>query len=68
MIWFFRVKNRMKTIHKQTISSLENAISNNHFQINKRNSNLNKYDFLKHNLDEALIMQRDIQLKLHKRL
>jgi len=61
VVWFFNVNNSMGRLHKQNISILESAIYNNRNQINFRNSKLNRYDFLKYNLDEALVVQQEIQ-------
>lgn len=62
VVWFFNVNNSMGRLHKQNISILESAIYNNRNQINFRNSKLNRYDFLKYNLDEALAVQPEIQI------
>lgn len=61
LAWYFMGKKALLHIHNQKISSLEQAISQNHFQINFRNSNLNNYDFLKFNLNEALVVQPEIK-------
>lgn len=60
-LWFAKKKKALFLIHNQNIIDLENSISKNGFQINFRNSNLNKYDFLKYNLNEALVAQLEIQ-------
>lgn len=60
-LWFFKRKNTMFRIHNQNILDLEDSISRNRFQINFRNSSLNRYDFLKYNLNEALAVQLEIQ-------
>lgn len=62
MVWFFKERNSILHIHKQNIFTLETAISSNRCQINFRNTNLKNYDFLKFNLGEALIIQKEIQL------
>lgn len=61
-IWFFNAKNTNGRLHQQNISILESAIFSHRNQINFRNSNLNRYDFLKYNLDEALAVQPEIQI------
>ncbi|SRX54588.1 hypothetical protein [Aequorivita sp. CIP111184] len=62
LVWFFTGKRALVRIHNEEISMLETAISTNRFQINFRNSNLNTYDFLKFNLNEALIVQPETLL------
>ncbi len=62
VMWWFNVNNSMGRIHKQNISILESAIYNNRKQIDFRNSNLNRYDFFKYNLDEALVVQQEIKI------
>lgn len=59
---FFKKKNAMFRIHNQNILDLESAICNNRNQINYRNSNLNRYNFLKYNLNEALLVQHEIKI------
>lgn len=61
ILWFFKTKKTMFRIHNQNILDLESNISKNRFQINFRNDSLNKYDFLKFNLNEALVVQFEIQ-------
>lgn len=61
LVWFFQGKKAISKMHNEKVSALETAISTNHFQINFRNSNLNNYDFLKLNLNEALIVQPEIK-------
>jgi hypothetical protein len=61
LVWFFQGRRAISQIHNEKVSALETAISTNRFQINFRNSNLNNYDFLKLNLNEALIVQPEIQ-------
>lgn len=60
VVWFFNVNNSMGLLHKQNISVLETAIYNNRNQMKFRNSNLNRYDFLKYDLDESLLVQYEI--------
>ncbi|HLW31416.1 MAG TPA: hypothetical protein VKX40_04070 [Aequorivita sp.] len=62
-IWFYNEKQATGRIHSETISKLESAIHHNHNQISFRNSHLNCYDFLKYNLDEALVRQLEIVIK-----
>ncbi len=60
ILWFFKKKRAMFYVHSQNILDLESNISKNRFQINFRNNSLNKYDFLKFNLNEALTVQPEI--------
>lgn len=60
MVWFFSIKNGMGKAHRQTISALESAISTTRFQIKNRNQNLNRYDFQRYNLEDALVVQPEI--------
>ncbi|SRX74679.1 hypothetical protein AEQU3_01659 [Aequorivita antarctica] len=62
MVWFFKERWFIVHSHNQNLMALENAISSNRCQINFRNTNLKNYDFLKFNLGEALIIQKEIQL------
>lgn len=59
-IWFYHERNTMSKLHRQTISQLEEAIYTNNHQVSFRNLNLNRYDFQRYNLDEALQVQREI--------
>lgn len=61
-LWFYNEKYAMVRIHSQTISDLEASICTHRHQINLRNTNLNRYDFQQFNLDESLIVQREIKL------
>ncbi len=62
VIWFFNAKRTMNLSHNENISSLEGAIANNRDQIDFRKYHLNKYDLLKFNLQEALVVQPGIEL------
>lgn len=60
-VWFL-YKNRVASrYHRQTVFRLKTAIRNNRKQISFRNSTLNLYDFLKYNLDEAMVSQPEIR-------
>lgn len=61
MVWFFKERKSISQSHNQSISELETSIFNNRNQINFRNANLQNYDFLKFNLNDALIIQPEIQ-------
>jgi len=59
--WFYNDKKAMGHIHNRTIAELEIAICTNRNQISLRNSRLNSYDFRRYNLDDALVVQPEIQ-------
>lgn len=59
-IWFYNERNVLGRLHHQKITRLEYAIHINQSQIGRRCSSLNRYDFEKYNLDEALVAQREI--------
>lgn len=59
--WFFRKNRALLYIHNQNVLGLESKISINRFQIDTREHNLSKYDFLKYNLDKVLVVQLEIQ-------
>ncbi len=61
MVWFLKERKSISQSHNESISELETAIFHNRYQINFRNANLNNYDFLKFNLNDALIIQPEIQ-------
>ncbi|MDN3724377.1 hypothetical protein QRD02_08280 [Aequorivita sp. SDUM287046] len=62
LVWFFNAKDTLSKTHNHYILTLENAISITRFQLNFRNENLNRYDFQKYNLEEALVVQPEIIL------
>lgn len=62
MIWYYKTKNALAAQHFSKTSNLKSAIATHQKQIACRNSNLNNYDFLKYNLNEALVIQADIKL------
>lgn len=62
MFWYFTQKNELVNIHNQKILNLEYAIFKNRSQLIFRNTNLNRYDFLKYNLNDALVTQQDIRI------
>jgi hypothetical protein len=59
-ILVYKSNKRLVIVHEHTISELESCISRNTFQIKSRTNNLNKYDFLKYNLNEALVAQMEV--------
>ncbi len=62
IVWFLKERRSIIHTHNQNLLALEDAISSNSCQINFRNKSLKNYDFLKFNLSEALIVQKEIQL------
>ncbi len=62
VLWFYKNNKTIEQLHAQTISELERNIFTNRSQINFRNTHLNKYNFLNYNLQEALVIQREIKL------
>lgn len=62
VFWYFNQKKVLDQVHNQNVLSLEKKISKNTFQINFRETNLNKYDFLKYNLSEVMILQLKIRI------
>ena len=59
----FRLKEKqLEQQHMEHILVLENAISLNQGQMGIRNKGLGRYDFLKYNLDESLVVQEDISI------
>ncbi len=60
--WFFSAKKSIVHAHEEATAMLESAIYNHRSQINFRILHLNRYDFLKYNLDEALVVQSAIEL------
>lgn len=53
---------RKETLHFQKIASLEHSLQKHKREIAERDKNLNRYDFLKYNLTEALVIQEKIIL------
>ena len=63
VVWFRLKEKLLKQQHQDHISVLENAISTNLGQQNIRNEGLGRYDFMKYNLDESLVIQPEIILR-----
>ncbi len=61
-LWFFKKRKSLNLIHNEHVFDLKNTISNHDFQIDFRNTNLDKYDFLQFNLNEVLTVQPKIQI------
>lgn len=60
LLLFHFINHRRKNIHFQKIQTLENSIILHHNQVSFRQSTLDKYNFLVHNLNEVLIPQPEI--------
>lgn len=62
LLWTYFENRKLSNNHNENINSLEKEISFNNFQMNLRNISLKRYDFLRFNIDEALIIQKEIIL------
>ena len=64
LLWLiFRNKNQKITrIYTEKMTQLNAQLEINNKQIHKRTIGLNRYDFLKYNLLDALVVQSDIRL------
>ena len=64
LLWLiFKNKNqKMQGIYAEKITQLNTQLEINKKQIHIRSSGLNRYDFLKYNLLEALVVQSEIRL------
>ena len=62
LIWFLSIKKAMNLLHNENMAALKSDISQNRDQIEFRKNNLCKYDFLKYNLLDALIVQPNVFL------
>ncbi len=64
VLWvFFRIKNnKIKLVFSEKIQALYSELNTHTTQVAKRSEGLNRYDFLKYNLREALIIQEQIKL------
>ena len=62
-IILFEIKSRsIRSVHLQYIRSLQCNLHLNQGQLLKRQNNLKQYDLQKHNLDEVLIVQDEIEI------
>jgi len=61
---FFRRNKKLNNEHKKQLLLIHESISRNKFQMANRTTVLGRYDFLKHNLKEALIVQPEINCVL----
>ncbi len=62
VIWFLKRNREMNLHHNENVSVLRRGISQNRNQIDFRKYHLSNYDFLKYNLQDALIIQPKIIL------
>ncbi|MCH2489406.1 MAG: hypothetical protein MK211_04585 [Flavobacteriales bacterium] len=61
LVFFFaRSNSNMLRQHRVRIRSLSNSVALERSQINFRENRLNRYDFLRYNLNEALVVQPEI--------
>jgi hypothetical protein len=61
---FYFSNDKLKSGHNKNILDLLEAISINENQIEKRRNNLDRYDLLKHNIEESLITQEEISIDI----
>lgn len=64
LIWllFYRKNKRLTAVHRDQTDSLKIEVSLHQSQIEFRQESLNRYDFLRYNIKEALIVQQEIKL------
>jgi len=64
LLWvLFNLRNRRSTKEfNVTIIELERKLMLNELQIGRRSKQLDRYDFLHYNLDEALLVQMEIKV------
>lgn len=64
LFWLiFRNKNqKIQGVYAEKLADLNTQLKNHKEQINTRSIGLNRYDFLKYNLLEALVVQPEIRL------
>lgn len=62
LFYFSKENKKLASKHSESINTLQTDINCNKKQIAIRNNGLNKYQFLKHNLDEALVLQPKISV------
>ncbi len=63
VVSLFRKNNReLQSDFSEKVARLEDRIQLNEGQITIRDKGLNRYDFLKYNLGEALVVQPEIKI------
>ena len=62
LVFFYSEGEKLKKQHLQNKNSLIKQLAICSEQIVKRNNGLNRYDFLKYNLSEALIIQSELNI------
>lgn len=58
IVFFFYKNKHLKTLHTKTMTDLKRNLRFHREQMRFRNSNLDKYHFLRYNLEEVLIFQK----------
>jgi hypothetical protein len=64
LLWvFFRIKNKkISLVFSEKINALHSELNTHATQLANRSNGLNRYDFLKYNLSEVLVIQEQIKL------
>lgn len=63
VVIFFKKRNRaIQELHLQTVLILNDNIQQHKCQIKQRQKGLMRYDLLRHNLNEALVVQTEIEI------
>ncbi len=60
MGYFYVENKKIRRDHSEIMGVLKKSINLHHSQIHFRNAGLQKYDFTKYNLSEALLLQPEI--------
>ena len=61
-LYFFLKNKQVNQLHAQRLLNLGDELAANKLQILIRKNGLDRYNFLKYNLSEALIIQPDINI------
>lgn len=62
VFYFLKENYRLRENHREVVNRLIRSSERNLNQIYVRDENLKRYSFLKYNLGDALIVQKNIQL------
>ena len=62
LVFFYSESEKLKKQHLQNKTGIIKQLAICSEQIVKRNNGLNRYDFLKYNLSEALIIQSELNI------
>ena len=65
IFYFLKMNNRLRVNHRMVVNELVSFSEINQHQIYLRDENLNRYNFLKYNLGDVLIMQKTFNFTLH---